>query len=115
GANSAITQYFFNADAYFYFLEACIKEGITLPIVPGIMPIHHFDKLVRFSEMCGAEIPRWIQKRLESYAEDRASIDAFGLEVVTDLCQRLIQGGVPGLHFYTLNQADSSLAILEKI
>jgi methylenetetrahydrofolate reductase (NADPH) len=109
GANGAITQYFFNADAYFYFLDACAKENIFMPIVPGIMPILQYGKLSRFSKQCGAEIPQWLSKRLESYADDQASIKAFGLEVIYDLCQRLIAGGAPGLHVYTLNQAEMSL------
>lgn len=108
GANSAITQYFFNADAYFYFIDQCAKQGIFIPIVPGIMPITQFSKLVRFSDLCGAEIPRWIRKRLESYGDDAESIKAFGIEVVHDLTQRLISGGAPGLHFYTLNQYEAS-------
>ncbi|MEI8385780.1 MAG: methylenetetrahydrofolate reductase [NAD(P)H], partial [Nitrosomonadaceae bacterium] len=102
GANSAITQYFYNADAYFNFIEACEAQGICIPIVPGIMPINKFSQLARFSDTCGAEIPRWIRKRLESYGDDSASIRAFGLDVVTDLCDRLLKGGAPGLHFYTL-------------
>lgn len=112
GANSAITQYFFNADAYFYFLDECAKVGINNPIMPGIMPITQFAKLVRFSDMCGAEIPRWIRKRLQSYGDDIESIKAFGLEVVYDLCEQLIQGGAPGLHFYTLNHFEASSALV---
>jgi methylenetetrahydrofolate reductase (NADPH) len=115
GANSAITQYFFNPDAYFYFRDLCAKHEIFVPITPGIMPITHFSKLVRFSDMCGAEIPRWIRKRLESYGDDLESIQAFGLEVVYDLCQRLLSGGAPGLHFYTLNHAEASLALLKML
>jgi len=115
GANSALTQYFYNADAYFYFLDKCAKLGITIPIVPGIMPITHFEKLVRFSKLCGAEIPRWLYKRLEAYGEDQQSIKALGLEVVSDLCSRLIAGGAPGLHFYTLNQAEASIGLLNKL
>lgn len=111
GANSAITQYFFNADAYFYFLYECEKQGITAPITPGIMPITQFAKLVRFSDMCGAEIPRWIRKRLEAYHDDQESIKAFGIEVIHDLCQDLIAGGAPGLHFYTLNHFEASLTL----
>lgn len=113
GADSAITQYFFNPEAYFYFLDHCAKLGISIPVTPGIMPITNFSKLVRFSDMCGAEIPRWIRKRLEAYGDDQASIQAFGTEVVYDLCQRLIAGGAPGLHFYTLNQSEASLALLK--
>lgn len=115
GANSAITQYFFNPDAYFYYREACLKENIYLPLVPGIMPIMQFNKLVQFSDRCGAEIPRWIRKRLESYGDDKESIQAFGLEVVDHLCERLIAGGVPGLHFYTLNQAKATVNVLNKL
>lgn len=115
GANSAITQYFFNPDSYFYFVDECVKQDISIPIIPGIMPITHFAKLVRFSTMCGAEIPRWIGKRLESYADDQESIQAFGLEVVYNLCERLINGGVSGLHFYTLNHADTSLKLIEML
>jgi len=115
GANSAITQYFFNPDSYFYFVDQCIKQGISIPIIPGIMPITHFAKLARFSAMCGAEIPRWIEKRLASYADDQESIQAFGLEVVYNLCERLINGGVSGLHFYTLNHADTSLKLVDML
>jgi methylenetetrahydrofolate reductase (NADPH) len=115
GANSAITQYFYNVDAYFYFLDKCEKLGITVPIIPGIMPITHFEKLVRFSSSCGAEIPRWLYKRLESYADDVQSIKIFGLDVVSNLCEHLLMGGAPGLHFYTLNQADMSVMLLERL
>jgi methylenetetrahydrofolate reductase (NADPH) len=115
GANSAITQYFFNADAYFYFLDLCAKHHIFVPVVPGIMPITHFNKLARFSDVCGAEIPRWIRKRLDAYGDDHASVQAFGLEIVYDLCQRLTTGGAPGLHFYTLNHAEASLALLKML
>lgn len=115
GANDAITQYFFNSDAYFYYLDECTKYGIDLPITPGIMPITQFSKLVRFSDVCGAEIPQWIRKRLESYGDDTESIQAFGLEVVYDLCQRLLTGGAPGLHFYTLNKATVTLELLEML
>ncbi len=113
GANSAITQYFFNPDAYFYYRDLCTKHGISIPIIPGIMPITNFSKLIRFSDMCGAEIPRWIRKHLETFGDDHESIQAFGLEVVNDLCQRLIAGGVPGLHFYTLNHAEATLDLLK--
>ena len=115
GADSAITQYFYNGDAYFRLLEDAAKLGITVPITPGIMPITNFSQLMRFSEMCGAEVPRWIARRLESYADDRASIRAFGLDVVTALCERLIAGGAPGLHFYTLNTALASRAICDRL
>ncbi|WP_328188059.1 methylenetetrahydrofolate reductase [NAD(P)H] [Marinobacter sp. OP 3.4] len=111
GANSAITQYFFNADSYFYFIDRLEKMGITIPVVPGIMPIVNFSSLVRFSDMCGAEIPRWIRKQLEAYGDDSESIKRFGEDVVTDMCERLLAAGAPGLHFYTLNQADASLKI----
>ena len=115
GADSAITQYFYNADSYFYFVDECHKLGITLPIVPGIMPIGKFSQLARFSDACGAEIPRWIRKTLESYGDDTASIQAFGMDVVAQLGERLIQGGAPGLHFYTLNQAAPSLEIWKRL
>ncbi|MFM9970959.1 MAG: methylenetetrahydrofolate reductase [NAD(P)H] [Burkholderiales bacterium] len=115
GANGAITQYFFNADAYFRFVDACAAQGITIPIVAGIMPIGNYAQLARFSEACGAEIPRWLRARMESFADDNESIRSFGLDVVSALCERLIAGGAPGLHFYTLNQADLALEILERI
>jgi methylenetetrahydrofolate reductase (NADPH) len=115
GANSAITQYFFNPDAYWSFVDACADRGITLPIVPGIMPIHSFSKLARFSDACGAEIPRWIRRRLEGYGDDVASIRAFGLDVVTDLCASLLERGAPGLHFYTLNQAGLTSTIWQRL
>ncbi|MDH3979437.1 MAG: methylenetetrahydrofolate reductase [NAD(P)H] [Gammaproteobacteria bacterium] len=111
GANSAITQYFYNADAYFRFVERCEQDGIGIPVVPGIMPITNFHQLARFSDACGAEIPRWIRKRLEGYGEDLTSIRAFGEEVVTGLCERLLAHGAPGLHFYTLNRAAPALAV----
>ncbi|MDY6799179.1 MAG: methylenetetrahydrofolate reductase [NAD(P)H] [Pseudomonadota bacterium] len=111
GANSAITQYFFNADSYFYFIDRLEKMNITIPVVPGIMPIVNFTNLVRFSDMCGAEIPRWIRKQLEAYGDDSESIRKFGEEVVTRMCEKLLSAGAPGLHFYTLNQAEASLAI----
>ncbi len=115
GANTAITQYFFNPDAYFYYLDDCIKYGIHMPIIPGIMPITQFAKLARFSDACGAEIPRWIRKRLESYGEDIESVKKFGFEVVYKLCENLIAGGAPGLHFYTLNQAEVSLKLVNQL
>jgi methylenetetrahydrofolate reductase (NADPH) len=111
GADSAITQYFFNPYAYIHFVERCEKLGIDLPIVPGIMPITNYTQLARFSDMCGAEIPRWIRKRLEAYGDNRDSIRAFGEEVVTEMCQALLEAGAPGLHFYTMNQAGPSKAI----
>ena len=115
GANAAITQYFYNADAYFYFMDRCEKNGITIPIVPGIMPITQYAQLFRFSEMCGADIPRWMRKRLESFGDDKEAVRTFGLELVTNLCQRLLDNGAPGLHFYTMNQAVPTLAILDKL
>lgn len=115
GATSAITQYFFNAESYFYFVDRCEKLGINLPIVPGIMPITNYSKLARFSEMCGAEIPRWIRKQLESYGDDLDSIGKFGTDVVTRMCEQLLKSGAPGLHFYTLNQAEPSLAIWDNL
>jgi methylenetetrahydrofolate reductase (NADPH) len=115
GANSAITQYFYNADAYFRFVEECRKLGVTAPIVPGIMPIVRFSQLARFSDTCGAEIPRWMRKTLEGYGDDTESVQAFGLDVVTQLCEKLIAGGAPGFHFYTLNQAGASLEILKRL
>lgn len=115
GADSVITQYFYNADAYFNFIDACEAIGIDIPIVPGIMPINKFSQLARFSDACGAEIPRWIRKRLEGYGDDSASIRAFGLDVVTDLCDRLLRAGAPGLHFYTLNSAGLSTTIWQRL
>ncbi|ASL28270.1 methylenetetrahydrofolate reductase [NAD(P)H] [Azotobacter chroococcum] len=111
GANSAITQYFFNADSYFHFVERVRKLGVEQPIVPGIMPITNYSKLARFSDACGAELPRWVRKQLEAYGDDLESIQAFGEQVVTQMCEKLLDGGAPGLHFYTLNQAEPSLAI----
>ena len=107
GANSAITQYFYNADAYFYFVEYCYKAGISIPIVPGIMPITNYANLARFSAKCGAEIPYWMQKRLEGFGNDVAGLREFGIEVVTVMCERLLAGGAPGLHFYSMNLAKS--------
>ncbi len=107
GANSAITQYFYNADAYFGFVDDCARAGINIPIVPGIMPITNYANLARFSAACGAEIPRWLTKRLEFLEPDDDALREFGLEVVTDLCEQLLAGGAPGLHFYSMNQADS--------
>ena len=115
GANAAITQYFFNADAYFRFVDAVRARGLTLPIVPGIMPITNFTQLARFSDACGAEIPRWIRLRLAGYGDDAASLKAFGHDVVTALCARLLEGGAPGIHFYTLNQAGPSRAIWQAV
>lgn len=115
GADSAITQYFFNPEAYFRFIDDCEKLGIDIPIVPGIMPITNYSQISRFSEMCGADIPRWVRKRLEVLGDDRAAIRAFGLEVVTDLCRRLLEQGAPGLHFYTLNQSEAVLGIWKNL
>jgi methylenetetrahydrofolate reductase (NADPH) len=115
GANSAITQYFFNADAYFHFLDEVQALGVSIPIVPGIMPITNYTQLVRFSEACGADIPRWIKSRLQSFGDDSASIRAFGLDVVAAMCERLLKGGAPGLHFYTLNQASSTKALWQRL
>lgn len=115
GANSAITQYFYNADAYYRFVESCEKMGVTLPIVPGIMPITNYVQLARFSDRCGAEIPRWLRKRLEAFGDDAASLRAFGLDVVTELCRELLDAGAPGLHFYTMNQAGPTVAIWKNL
>ncbi len=115
GANAAITQYFYNADAYFRFVDEVRKLGVTAPIVPGIMPIVRFSQLARFSDSCGAEIPRWMRKTMEGYGDDNESVQAFGLDVVSALCEQLIAGGAPGLHFYTLNQANASLEILKRL
>jgi methylenetetrahydrofolate reductase (NADPH) len=115
GADSAITQYFYNADAYFEFVEACEAVGVKVPVVPGIMPIGRFAQLARFSDACGAEIPRWIRRKLEGYGDDLASIRSFGLDVVTGLCDRLLRGGAPGLHFYTLNQAGLVTTIWQRL
>ncbi|NOQ16208.1 MAG: methylenetetrahydrofolate reductase [NAD(P)H], partial [Methyloprofundus sp.] len=111
GADAVITQYFYNAEAYFYFLDKCEKSGIDIPIVPGIMPVTNYSQLFRFSDMCGADIPRWMRRTLECFGDDRASILAFGEDVVSKLCQQLIDGGAPGLHFYTMNQSKPTLAV----
>jgi methylenetetrahydrofolate reductase (NADPH) len=115
GANGAITQYFFNVDAYFRFVDDVHRLGVDVPIVPGIMPISNFTQLRRFSESCGAEIPRWIVKRMQAHGDDAESIRELGADVVAQLCQRLIDGGVPGLHFYTLNRARATQAVLERL
>ena len=115
GADSAITQYFYNADAYFRFVEETAALGLDIDVVPGILPIANTGQLLRFSSACGAEIPRWIRQRLESFGQDMASVQAFGLEVVTRLCERLLAGGAPGLHFYTLNQSAPTLAICREL
>jgi len=115
GANSAITQYFFNADSYFYYVERCQKLGIEIPIIPGIMPITNYSSLARFSDACGAEIPRWIRKQLESYGDDSASIRQFGEEVITKMCEQLIAGGAPSLHFYSMNQTEPNRTICKNL
>ncbi len=115
GANSAITQYFYNADAYFRFVDNCVADGISVPIVPGVMPIYNYTQLARFSAVCGAEIPRWLRLRLEVYADDMPSLRALGIDVVTELCERLLAWGVPSLHFYTLNQAGIISNIINNI
>ncbi|MDK9725807.1 MAG: methylenetetrahydrofolate reductase [NAD(P)H] [Sterolibacteriaceae bacterium MAG5] len=115
GADSAITQFFFNADAYEHFVAEARALGVAIPIVPGIMPIASFSKLARFADTCGAEIPRWMRRKFESYGDDAASIRAFGLDVVTELCERLIRRGAPGLHFYTLNQAGLTAEIVGRL
>lgn len=115
GANSAITQYFYNADAYYHFVDLSESAGLNIPIVPGIMPINKFSQLVRFSDTCGAEIPRWVRKKLESFGDDHKSIQDFGLDVVTDLCEELLTAGAPGLHFYTLNSAHLTSIIWQRL
>lgn len=115
GANSAITQYFFNADSYFHFVDRVQAMGIGIPIIPGIMPITNYSKLARFSDACGAEIPRWVRKQLEAYGDDNESIMKFGEEVVSNLSQKLLDQGAPGIHFYTMNQAEASLAIWDNV
>lgn len=115
GADRAITQYFYNIDAYFAFIDECEKKNIDLPIIPGIMPIINFTQLARFSDACGAEIPRWMRKRLEGFGDDSASIHAFSTEMLSHMAQRLLDNGVPGIHFYSMNQARPSLAIWEQL
>ena len=115
GADSAITQYFYNADAYFHFVAETRALGVDVPIIPGIMPIAGFTKLARFSDACGADIPRWMRKKFESYGDDTESIRAFGLDVVTELCERLLAGGAPGLHFYCMNQAGLTVEICRRL
>jgi methylenetetrahydrofolate reductase (NADPH) len=115
GANSAITQYFYNADAYFHFVDAVRAAGVTIPVVPGIMPIASFSKLARFSDACGAEIPRWMRKKFEGFGDDADAIKAFGLDVVTELCEKLLAGGAPGLHFYSMNQAGLTTEIWQRL
>ncbi|RCS57522.1 methylenetetrahydrofolate reductase [NAD(P)H] [Parvibium lacunae] len=115
GANSAITQYFYNPDAYWHFVDTMSRAGLHLPIYPGIMPITNFTQLARFSDTCGAELPRWVRLKLQAYGDDVASIRAFGQDVVLGLCRNLLEGGAPGLHFYTLNQAGPSLALCQQL
>jgi len=115
GADAAITQFFYNADAYFYFVDMCEHANIAIPIVPGIMPISKFSQLTRFADSCGAEIPRWIRRKLEGFGDDTASIQAFGLDVVTGMCTQLLEAGAPGLHFYTLNSAVLSTKIWQRL
>jgi methylenetetrahydrofolate reductase (NADPH) len=115
GADRALTQYFFNSDAYFRFLEDVEALGVRVPVVPGIMPITNFSQLARFSDACGAEIPRWIRQRLAGFGDDTESIAAFGQEVITDLCDQLLAGGAPGLHFYTMNRAEPTLSIVRDL
>ncbi len=115
GASSALTQYFYNVDAYFRFIDECEALGLSLPIVPGIMPITNYKQLARFSDGCGAEIPRWIRKRLENYGDDLDAIRAFGLDVTTELCRKLLAAGAPGLHFYTMNRAGPTCAIWQRL
>jgi methylenetetrahydrofolate reductase (NADPH) len=115
GADAAITQYFYNTDAYFRFVDQCEASGITIPIVPGVMPIYNFTQLARFSAVCGADIPRWLRLRLEDFADDMPSLRSFGMDVVTELSEKLIVGGAPGLHFYTLNQAGIISTILQRL
>jgi methylenetetrahydrofolate reductase (NADPH) len=115
GANGAITQYFFNSDAYFRFVDEAYQQGVDIPITPGIMPITNYSQLARFSDACGADIPRWIRQRLAGFGDDVASIRAFGQEVITDLVDQLVTAGVPGLHFYTMNRAEPTLAIVDAL
>ncbi|WP_269790162.1 methylenetetrahydrofolate reductase [NAD(P)H] [Stenotrophomonas sp. Iso1] len=115
GADAAITQYFYNADAYFHFVDAARKIGVDVPIIPGVMPISNFSQLRRFSEQCGAEIPRWISKRMQAFGDDAESVRSFGADVVATLCERLISGGAPSLHFYTLNLAKPTHAVLQRL
>ncbi len=115
GADSAITQYFYNVDAYLHFRDECAALGVTVPIVPGIMPIVSFSKLARFSDACGAEIPRWMRRKFEAFGDDSDSIKAFGLDVVSELCEKLLAAGAPGLHFYSMNQSAATLAICQRL
>jgi methylenetetrahydrofolate reductase (NADPH) len=115
GADGAVTQYFYSAAAYFHYVDDCRRMGIEIPITPGIMPITNYRQLSRFSEMCGAEIPQWLRRRLEAFGDDGASIRAFGLDIVTELCERLLAGGAPGLHIYTLNRANASFLLWQRL
>ncbi|MYM63654.1 methylenetetrahydrofolate reductase [NAD(P)H] [Pseudomaricurvus sp. HS19] len=115
GANSALTQYFYSPDAYFYFIDQCDKAGIDKPIYPGIMPILNYRNLIRFSDNCGADIPRWIRKRLEAFGDDQESVKAFGLDLVSELCETLLDNGAPGLHFYTMNQVEPTATIVKNL
>jgi methylenetetrahydrofolate reductase (NADPH) len=115
GADSAITQYFYNADAYFDLINNCTQRGVDIPIIPGIMPITNYEQLIRFSDTCGAEVPRWLRKRLADLQDDTKSLQDFGLDVITKLCERLLAGGAPGLHFYTLNKADYTLEVIKRL
>ncbi|PVZ72154.1 methylenetetrahydrofolate reductase [NAD(P)H] [Pelagibaculum spongiae] len=115
GANSAITQYFFNPDSYFRYVDSLEKIGVDIPVVPGIMPITNYAQLARFSHMCGAEIPRWLRKRLEGFYDDREAIADYGIDVISELCRSLLEGGAPGLHFYTLNRSDTSIKIFKNL
>lgn len=115
GADSAITQYFYNPDAYFNLINSCTQRGVDIPIIPGIMPIQNYEQLIRFSDTCGAEVPRWLRKRLEDLQDDTKSLQDFGLDVITRLCERLLAEGAPGLHFYTLNKADYTLEVIKRL
>ena len=115
GANSAITQFFFNPDAYFHFVDEVRALGVTVPIVPGIMPIHSYARIAQFAARDGIEIPRWVALKMEGFMDDAASIRAFGIDVVTELCERLIEGGAPGIHFYTMNQSAATLEICKRL
>ena len=115
GANGAVSQYFYNADSYFRFMDDCSRIGVDIPVTPGIMPITNYRQLAHFSDICGAEIPQWIRRRLKGYGDDGASIRAFGLDVVTDLSERLLKGGAPGLHIYTLNRANASFLLWQRL
>ncbi|HNY48085.1 MAG TPA: methylenetetrahydrofolate reductase, partial [Casimicrobium sp.] len=115
GANVAVTQFFYNADAYFAFADAAQKAGITIPIMVGVMPLHSYSRVARFAESCGTEMPRWLNKRMADFGDDAESVRALGLDVVTQLCERLIKGGAPGLHFYTMNQAKLTTEIVQRL